>query len=62
MLTKIALTHIFNAHVNAIPMLTTKASLPFDGLEMDSALEGLKNRIAYTEPQKLDHRLRWIKL
>lgn len=45
MLTKVALG-IFNKHVNAVPRLTTKASDPLAGLEMDLALEKIKAEAA----------------
>jgi hypothetical protein len=48
MLTKIALTAIFNRHVNAIPMLTTRASDPFDGLETDVSIDNIKNKVQNT--------------
>jgi hypothetical protein len=48
MLTKVALTEIFNQHVNAIPMLTVKASDPFDGLMADLSIDEIKNQIAHT--------------
>ena len=48
MLTKVALTQIFNPHVNAIPAFTTKASDPFEGLEADVTIEKIKNEVKDT--------------
>lgn len=61
MLTKVALTSIFNQHVNAIPMLTTKASDPFDGLETDLVIEEIKNQITTTPDLELS-RIPYMKL
>ncbi len=48
MLTKVALSSIFNPHVNAIPAFTTKASDPFEGLEADVTLEKIKAEVNET--------------
>jgi len=48
MLTKVALKKIFDAHVNAVPRLTTRASDPFDGLEADVTMEQIKTDVSIT--------------
>lgn len=60
MLTKVALM-IFNKHVNAVPRLTTKTSDELAGLEMDSALEEIRNDAAKTAELGFD-RIPYLKV
>ena len=48
MLAKVALTSIFDAHVNAIPAFTIKASDPFEGLETDITIDKIKSEVSVT--------------
>ncbi|HEX8559494.1 MAG TPA: ATP-binding protein [Pyrinomonadaceae bacterium] len=53
MLSKVALTSVYNVHVNAIPTLTIKASDPFDGLQTDQLIEEIKTQVANTRDLEL---------